>query len=209
MFREMLDAKREFHHAQRRYPIGAEVVGKDETHFRVWAPKAREIDVVLEDGASSEPIFYPLTPEAGGYFSGAGNAGAGTRYRFRVNAGENFYPDPASRFQPEGPHRSSCVVDPRQFRWADTKEIISVFFLMNIWFATKKTNGGMRSILMDRTRDQSGNSSSRTGVTGLRNFSSTDSVSTRYMPFAIELTNTSSVLSDTLRGRQPVRARFF
>ena len=120
MFREMLDAKREFHHAQRRYPIGAEVVGKDETHFRVWAPKAREIDVVLEDGASSEPIFYPLTPEAGGYFSGAGDAGAGTRYRFRVNAGENFYPDPASRFQPEGPHRSSCVVDPRQFRWADT-----------------------------------------------------------------------------------------
>src|SRR5438552_2852337 len=120
MFREMLDAKREFHHAQRRYPIGAEVIGKDQTHFRVWAPRAREIDVVLEDGAGSEPIFYALTSEPGGYFSGAGNAGAGTRYRFRVNAGENFYPDPASRFQPKGPHGPSCVVDPRQFRWADT-----------------------------------------------------------------------------------------
>ena len=120
MFREMLDAKREFHHAQRRYPIGAEVIGKDQTHFRVWAPRAREIDVVLEDGAGSKPIFYALTSEPGGYFSGAGNTGAGTRYRFRVNAGENFYPDPASRFQPEGPHGSSCVVDPRQFRWADT-----------------------------------------------------------------------------------------
>src|SRR6266571_4890465 len=120
MFREMRNAKRELKHAKRRYLIGTEVIGEDQTHFRVWAPKAREIDVVLEDGASSEPIFYPLTPEAGGYFSGAGNAGAGTRYRFRVNAGENFYPDPASRFQPEGPHRSSCVVDPRQFRWADT-----------------------------------------------------------------------------------------
>jgi maltooligosyltrehalose trehalohydrolase len=120
MFREMLDAKREFHHAQRRYPIGAEVIGKDETHFRVWAPNAREIDVVLEDGAGSKPIFYPLTPEADGYFSGAVNVGAGSRYRFRVNRGENFYPDPASRFQPEGPHGPSCVVDPRQFRWADT-----------------------------------------------------------------------------------------
>ncbi len=120
MFREMLDAKREFHHAQRRHPIGAEVIGKDQTHFRVWAPKAREIDVVLEDGARSEPIFYPLTPEAGGYFSGAANVGAGSRYRFRVNGGENFYPDPASRFQPEGPHGVSCVVDPRQFQWADT-----------------------------------------------------------------------------------------
>src|SRR6266536_422835 len=107
-------------HAQRRHPIGAEVIGKDETHFRLWAPKAREIDVVLEDGTSSEPIFYPLTPEAGGYFSGAVNVGAGSRYRFRVNRGENFYPDPASRFQPQGPHGPSCIVDPRQFRWADT-----------------------------------------------------------------------------------------
>jgi maltooligosyltrehalose trehalohydrolase len=107
-------------HTQRRYPIGAEVVGKDETHFRVWAPKAREIDVVLEDDAGWKPIFYPLTLGAGGYFSGAVNVGAGSRYRFRVNGGENFYPDPASRFQPEGPHGVSCVVDPRQFRWADT-----------------------------------------------------------------------------------------
>jgi len=107
-------------HTQRRYPIGAEVVGKDETHFRVWAPKAREIDVVLEDDAGWKPIFYPLTLGAGGYFSGTVNVGAGSRYRFRVNGGENFYPDPASRFQPEGPHGVSCVVDPRQFRWADT-----------------------------------------------------------------------------------------
>src|SRR6058998_16344 len=121
MFREMLDAKREFHHAQRRYPIGAEVIGKDQTHFRVWAPRAREIDVVLEDGAGSKPIFYALTSEPGGYFSGAGNAGAGTHYRFRVNGREKFYPDPASRFQPEGPHGPSCVVDPRQFEWTDSK----------------------------------------------------------------------------------------
>ena len=107
-------------HAQRRHPIGAEVIGQDETHFRVWAPKARELDVVLEDDTRSEPIFCPLTLEAGGYFSGAVNVGAGSRYRFRVNRGESFHPDPASRFQPQGPHGPSCIVDPRQFRWADT-----------------------------------------------------------------------------------------
>jgi len=106
-------------HAERRYPIGAEVIGKDQTHFRVWAAKAREIDVVLENSGGAEPIFYPLTPEAGGYFSGAANIGAGSRYRFRVSGGEKFYPDPASRFQPEGPHGVSCVVDPRQFQWTD------------------------------------------------------------------------------------------
>jgi maltooligosyltrehalose trehalohydrolase len=105
---------------KRHYPIGAELIGENRTHFRVWAPKAQEIDVVLEDGAGSEPVVYPLTSEARGYFSGAANVGAGSRYRFRVNAGENFYPDPASRFQPEGPHGVSCVVDPRQFRWTDT-----------------------------------------------------------------------------------------
>src|SRR5262249_41356338 len=105
---------------KRRYPIGAEVIGKDQTHFRIWAPKDREIDVFLEGAVCSEPVFYPLTPEPAGYFSGAVNVGAGSRYRFRVNGGENFYADPTSRFQPEGPHGPSCVVDPCQFRWADT-----------------------------------------------------------------------------------------
>src|SRR6266404_2154515 len=107
-------------HTQRHYPIGAELIGETQTHFRVWAPKAREIDVVLENSGGAEPIFYPLTPEAGGYFSGAVNVGAGSHYRFQVNGGENLYPDPASRFQPQGPHGPSCVVDPRQFQWADT-----------------------------------------------------------------------------------------
>jgi maltooligosyltrehalose trehalohydrolase len=105
---------------KRHHPIGAEVIGKDQTHFRVWAPKPREVDVVVEDCAGSEPVVYPLTSEPDGYFSGAVNVGAGRRYRFRVNGGETLYPDPTSRFQPEGPHGPSCVIDPGQFRWADT-----------------------------------------------------------------------------------------
>ena len=111
--------KRQIPSTARRYPIGAEVIGDDQTHFRVWGPKARQIDVVLEDGTRSELTFCPLTPEADGYFSGSVNVGAGARYRFRVNGGENFYPDPASRSQPEGPHGPSCIIDSRQFRWAD------------------------------------------------------------------------------------------
>jgi maltooligosyltrehalose trehalohydrolase len=105
---------------RRRYPIGAEVIGKDQTSFRVWAPKARQVDVVLEGSASSEPVLYALTPEPGGYFAGAVNVGSGSLYRLRVNRGQNFYPDPASRFQPDGPHGPSCIIDPWQFRWTDT-----------------------------------------------------------------------------------------
>jgi len=111
--------KRQIPSTARRYPIGAEMIGDDQTHFRVWGPKARQIDVVLEDGTRSELIFCSLTPEADGYFSGTVNVGAGGRYLFRINGGENFYPDPASRFQPEGPHGPSCIIDPRQFRWTD------------------------------------------------------------------------------------------
>jgi maltooligosyltrehalose trehalohydrolase len=115
----MRGAKSEFPHASRRYPIGAELVGENQTHFRVWAPKARRVDVVLEDVAERKPKFCPLAAESDGYFSGAAKASAGTRYRFRVNGAENFYPDPASRFQPDGPHGSSCIIDPTKFQWND------------------------------------------------------------------------------------------
>ena len=106
---------------KRRCPIGAELVGENQTHFRVWAPKARELDVVVEYGPNSQRTFHPISPEQDGYYSGALDVGVDTRYWFRVNSGEKFYPDPASRFQPEGPHGASCIIDPRQFQWTDSQ----------------------------------------------------------------------------------------
>ena len=99
---------------QRRYPIGAELIGKSRVHFRVWAPKANRLEVFLEGK------FHELQREPNGYFSGALKANANALYRFRLNGEGNLYPDPASRFQPEGPHGPSCVVDPRQFKWTDS-----------------------------------------------------------------------------------------
>jgi maltooligosyltrehalose trehalohydrolase len=106
---------------QRRYPIGTEIISKNETHFRVWAPKANMLHVVLEPSSegSAERTFHPLTKEQNGYFSGTVICGVGARYRFRLNRSENFYPDPASRFQPDGPHGSSYIVDPFAFKWTD------------------------------------------------------------------------------------------
>src|SRR4030095_10746159 len=129
--------------AERCYPIGAELVGKNQTHFRLWAPKARQVDVVLEDRTETKPKPCPLTAELDGYFSGVAKAGAGTRYRFRVNKAKNFYPDPASRFQPDGPHGSSCIVDPTKFRWSDTqwsglKLNGQIFYEMHIGTFTKE-----------------------------------------------------------------------
>jgi maltooligosyltrehalose trehalohydrolase len=109
--------------AKRRYPIGAELIGENKTHFRVWAPKAHDVDLVLEESAAKNAnrAFHLLEPEKDEYFSGVANVGAGACYRFRVNKAEDFYPDPASRFQPEGPHGSSCVVDPTTFQWTDAQ----------------------------------------------------------------------------------------
>jgi maltooligosyltrehalose trehalohydrolase len=61
-----------------------------------------------------------LEPEPGtGWFSGfSPAAAAGDLYRFRLDGGDSF-PDPASRFQPEGPHGPSRVVDPAAYRWRD------------------------------------------------------------------------------------------
>ena len=101
---------------KRRYPIGAEIIAEGETHFRVWAPKADTLEVVLrKNGATS---LHSLAREEGGYFAGSVECGAGARYKFRINAGNSF-PDPASRFQPDGPHGSSCVIDPFAFKWSD------------------------------------------------------------------------------------------
>src|SRR5260370_4821225 len=105
----------------RRYPIGAEVIGANETHFRVWAPKATHVDVVLEESAAKNArrTFHPLQPEDNGYFSGSAEARADDCYRLRVDNAEHFHPDPTSRFQPDGPHGSSRIVDPTTFPLPD------------------------------------------------------------------------------------------
>ena len=107
---------------QRKYPVGAEVIGQGETHFRVWAPKAKQVDLVLETSADKKPnrSLHPLTREDAGYFSGAAPAAAGSYYRFRLDNGDRYFPDPVSRYQPEGPHGPSCIVDPRSFAWTDS-----------------------------------------------------------------------------------------
>ncbi|HVF72573.1 MAG TPA: malto-oligosyltrehalose trehalohydrolase [Chthoniobacterales bacterium] len=110
---------------ERRYPIGAELIGDGRVHFRIWAPKAETLEVAVEGkwrdghGEKSPATFHALDREEGGYFSGAIQAEAGTLYRFRLNGEGNLYPDPASRFQPEGPHGPSCVVNPASFNWTD------------------------------------------------------------------------------------------
>jgi len=99
----------------RRLPIGAEPQLGGGVHFRLWAPRCREVVVEIE---GLNPAA--LQPEIGGYFSlWSLPARAGMRYRFRLGRNGKALPDPASRFQPEGPHGPSEIVDPEDFAWTD------------------------------------------------------------------------------------------
>ena len=96
-------------------PFGAEVRGEDGVRFRLWAPKARTVDLRLEDAGGE---LVPLVGHGGWFEVTTREASAGSRYRFRID-GEADVPDPASRFQPFDVHGPSEVIDASAFDWSD------------------------------------------------------------------------------------------
>ncbi|HEX4421615.1 MAG TPA: malto-oligosyltrehalose trehalohydrolase [Kofleriaceae bacterium] len=103
----------------RRLPIGTEVATAERgAHVRVWAPDHPKVALVIEDGAAPRELV--LGREPSGHHSGfAPGLVAGGRYRFRLGDAATLYPDPASRYQPDGPFGPSQVVDPGAFAWTD------------------------------------------------------------------------------------------
>ena len=69
--------------------------------------------------AGGGAVPYELDREGNGYFSGIIlDAAPDMLYRYRLDR-KNSYPDPASRFQPDGPHGPSQIIDPGEFGWTD------------------------------------------------------------------------------------------
>ncbi|BDE05428.1 malto-oligosyltrehalose trehalohydrolase [Vulcanimicrobium alpinum] len=92
-------------------PFGAELRG-DGVRFSLWAPSRSEVRVDV-DGAE-----HALDAAGDGWFRGdVPHARARSRYRFAFDGSGLRVPDPASRFQPDGVHGASQVVDPRAYRW--------------------------------------------------------------------------------------------
>jgi maltooligosyltrehalose trehalohydrolase len=99
---------------RRRLPIGVECIDAQSAHIRLWAPRVSRVDVIVRGKGQTA-----LTRDDDGYFSGRFAASAGDRYQLKLDAGDQLYPDPVSRFQPEGPHGPSEVVDASSFAWSD------------------------------------------------------------------------------------------
>jgi len=78
--------------------------------FRLWAPAARRVDVLLETP-------YPLRRGNDGWFSAdIAGAKAGTHYKFRIDDKIDV-PDPASAFQPDDVSGPSEVIDHTAYAW--------------------------------------------------------------------------------------------
>jgi maltooligosyltrehalose trehalohydrolase len=95
--------------------LGATLLDDRLCSFLVWAPRATQVEVQI-----TSPRERNVTMEAvgRGYFRAiVEDAAAGALYRYRLD-GQKERPDPVSRFQPQGVHGPSLVVDHR-FAWND------------------------------------------------------------------------------------------
>src|SRR5947209_7781685 len=89
--------------------FGAHLDG-DGTTFRLWAPAAKRVQVVLDHAYSME------AGAEGWHEATIAGVRAGALYKYRID-GELEVPDPASHFQPDDVFGPSEVVDHDAFAW--------------------------------------------------------------------------------------------
>jgi maltooligosyltrehalose trehalohydrolase len=97
---------------------GAELQGEG-VLFRTWTTGKKKVLTVIfgRDGSVLREI--PMERETSGYYSVTDPASSnGTLYKYRLD--DDLVPDLASRFQPQGVHGPSQVVDGRSFHWTDS-----------------------------------------------------------------------------------------
>ena len=100
-------------------PLFGAIPSHGGTRFAVWGAPGSRVEVTVLDGAA--PGAHPLALAASGLFeTWVEGAAAGDRYAYRLD-GEGPFPDPASRYQPEGVHGPSQIIDPAAFAWHDDR----------------------------------------------------------------------------------------
>src|ERR1700760_461251 len=86
-------------------------LSSDGTTFRLWAPAAKRVDLLL--GQQRQAL---ASARHGWFETTIPDVKAGTRYRFRIDD-EIDVPDPASAFQPDDVFGPSEVIDHSLYRW--------------------------------------------------------------------------------------------
>jgi maltooligosyltrehalose trehalohydrolase len=94
--------------------IGATYQGGGRCRFRVWAPRIQRVEIHI---LKPRNRLVSLHAEDGYHDAVLEDVEPGTHYLYRLD-GDKERPDPASRFQPEGVHGASQVIDDG-FPWED------------------------------------------------------------------------------------------
>jgi maltooligosyltrehalose trehalohydrolase len=82
--------------------------------FRVWAPAHDHVEVAI---TAPVPARYALKRDERGYHTAfVPDLGSDARYRYALD--DLLLPDPASRWQPDGVHGDSAIVQP-SWEWSD------------------------------------------------------------------------------------------
>jgi maltooligosyltrehalose trehalohydrolase len=85
--------------------------------WRVWAPRAQQVELVLLDGDQRRAVAMQRE-ERGFFHHTEANVPEGQRYAYRLDGGPER-PDPCSLWQPDSVHGPSAVVHPERFSWTD------------------------------------------------------------------------------------------
>jgi maltooligosyltrehalose trehalohydrolase len=96
--------------------VGANRLPDGGWEFVLWARNARAVSLVLPGSRGG-----PLTMESlgNGYYRAAvRDLEPGSQYLYRLDDAREL-PDPASRYQPQGVHGPSQIIDLNAFRWTD------------------------------------------------------------------------------------------
>lgn len=105
----------------RQLPGGAHLIAPGRVRFRLWAPQASTVEVVLADGRTQSLQSEGLEQEMhAGWFSTQLDCEAGTGYQYRIVNQQGIaltVPDPWARAQQNNVHGYSVVIDPKVYQW--------------------------------------------------------------------------------------------
>ena len=98
-----------------RQRIGPNRLPDGSWEFLLWAPHAHSVRLQLRP----DDALINMEPLPKGYFrANLAEVEDGAQYLYRLDD-QRSLPDPASRFQPEGVHGASQIVNTASFRWTD------------------------------------------------------------------------------------------
>jgi maltooligosyltrehalose trehalohydrolase len=119
--------------------------------FRVWATRARQLTLLLRRGDGLQRLA-PVRGADGIWELFVPDVPAGSQYAYVLDDGTPL-PDPTSRFQPDGVHGWSEVVDPLAYDWTDASWIgvdprrVAIYELHVGTFSESGTFAGVREHL--------------------------------------------------------------